>query len=409
MGKPIARIAGSRSAPRRAQFPLLRRLPGSRLVGRAHPMPGHHTYTRYEPKGRRRRDLAVELPAHARVVEGRAGAGVRQHGRARSPPSSRRRRPPCSARSPPRCCPPGVLNVVHGFGPHAAGELLVGDPRVDLITFTGETRTGQAIMAAAAPDAEGRLAGDGRQVAEHRLRRRRPRQGGRRHDPRHLRQPGRGLPGGQPAVRRAPDPRRVHGAPGRRRARRCGSAIRSTRRRGRPARRARSIATRSSRTSQLARRRRRRRSSPAAGVPATRSCRRLLPRADDRHGRAAGAAPAQEEIFGPVLVAAPFDTEEEVVGLANGTEYGLARMVWTAEPLARAPRLGRAATRAWSGSTASSCATCARRSAARSDRASGARAATFSREFFTEPKAITIKIDGLDGIAPSARRGSKEA
>lgn len=46
--------------------------------------------------------------------------------------------------------PPGVYNVVHGFGPGAAGEFLTTHPGVDAITFTGETRTGAAIMKAAA-------------------------------------------------------------------------------------------------------------------------------------------------------------------------------------------------------------------------------------------------------------------
>ncbi len=39
----------------------------------------------------------------------------------------------------------------------------------------------------------------------------------------------------------------------------------------------------------------------------------------------------QEEIFGPVLVAAPFDTEEEAVRLSNATQYGLAAYVWTTD------------------------------------------------------------------------------
>lgn len=47
--------------------------------------------------------------------------------------------------------PAGAFNVVHGFGPGSAGELLVAHPGVRAITFTGETRTGSAIMAAAAP------------------------------------------------------------------------------------------------------------------------------------------------------------------------------------------------------------------------------------------------------------------
>jgi aminomuconate-semialdehyde/2-hydroxymuconate-6-semialdehyde dehydrogenase len=46
--------------------------------------------------------------------------------------------------------PKGVFNVVNGFGPNSAGEFLTQHPMVDAITFTGETRTGTAIMKAAA-------------------------------------------------------------------------------------------------------------------------------------------------------------------------------------------------------------------------------------------------------------------
>ena len=45
--------------------------------------------------------------------------------------------------------PPGVYNVVHGFGPNSAGEFLTTHPLIDAITFTGETRTGEEIMRAA--------------------------------------------------------------------------------------------------------------------------------------------------------------------------------------------------------------------------------------------------------------------
>ena len=38
---------------------------------------------------------------------------------------------------------------------------------------------------------------------------------------------------------------------------------------------------------------------------------------------------AQEEIFGPVLTAIGFDTEEEAIQLANDTDYGLAAYIWT--------------------------------------------------------------------------------
>ena len=50
---------------------------------------------------------------------------------------------------------------------------------------------------------------------------------------------------------------------------------------------------------------------------------------------------AQEEIFGPVLVAMPFDTEKEAIALANATQYGLVAGVWTRDG-GRQLRLARA-------------------------------------------------------------------
>lgn len=46
----------------------------------------------------------------------------------------------------------------------------------------------------------------------------------------------------------------------------------------------------------------------------------------------------QEEIFGPVVTIMPFDTEEEVIAMANSTEYGLSATVWTSN-LKRAHRM----------------------------------------------------------------------
>jgi gamma-glutamyl-gamma-aminobutyraldehyde dehydrogenase len=46
----------------------------------------------------------------------------------------------------------------------------------------------------------------------------------------------------------------------------------------------------------------------------------------------------REEVFGPVLTVQAFDTEDEAVALANGTDYGLAAAVWTAS-LSRAHRM----------------------------------------------------------------------
>jgi aminomuconate-semialdehyde/2-hydroxymuconate-6-semialdehyde dehydrogenase len=45
--------------------------------------------------------------------------------------------------------PPGVLNVVHGYGPDSAGAALTAHPDVDRITFTGESGTGKVISGAA--------------------------------------------------------------------------------------------------------------------------------------------------------------------------------------------------------------------------------------------------------------------
>ena len=99
-----------------------------------------------------------------------------------------------------------------------------------------------------------------------------------------------------------------------------------------------------------------------------------------------------EEIFGPVVVIHSFDTEDEVVELANGTPYGLDAQLFT-ENLHRAHRVSarlnvgtvwvkyffiRDLHAPFGGAGASGV---------------GREGGNFSREFFTEPKTVTMQID----------------
>ncbi|HET9654322.1 MAG TPA: aldehyde dehydrogenase [Kineosporiaceae bacterium] len=99
----------------------------------------------------------------------------------------------------------------------------------------------------------------------------------------------------------------------------------------------------------------------------------------------------KEEIFGPVVVATPFDTEDEVVALANDTRYGLNAMLFT-ENLSRAHR---ASAKLRAGTVWVNCFFIRDLRApfgGVGDSGVGREGGNFSREFFTEPKAVVMQI-----------------
>src|SRR4029450_2498345 len=99
----------------------------------------------------------------------------------------------------------------------------------------------------------------------------------------------------------------------------------------------------------------------------------------------------REELCGPVVVVQPFDTDEEAVALANDSAYGLNAMVFT-ESLRRAHRVA-AAVRA--GTIWVNCffvrdlrAPCG----GYKDSGIGREGGSYSREFFTEAKAVVMQL-----------------
>jgi aminomuconate-semialdehyde/2-hydroxymuconate-6-semialdehyde dehydrogenase len=98
-----------------------------------------------------------------------------------------------------------------------------------------------------------------------------------------------------------------------------------------------------------------------------------------------------EEIFGPVVTIHAFDTEDQGVALANSTPFGLNAMVFT-ENLARAHRVARALI---AGTVWVNCFFIRDLRApfgGVGDSGIGREGGTFSREFFTEPKAVVMQV-----------------
>jgi aminomuconate-semialdehyde/2-hydroxymuconate-6-semialdehyde dehydrogenase len=100
----------------------------------------------------------------------------------------------------------------------------------------------------------------------------------------------------------------------------------------------------------------------------------------------------REEIFGPVVVVQPFDDEAEAIDAANDTRYGLNAMVFT-ENLSRAHRV---ASQLNAGTVWVNCFFIRDLRApfgGVGESGVGREGGMFSREFFTEPKAVVMQID----------------
>ena len=123
--------------------------------------------------------------------------------------------------------PPGVINIVHGYG-SKAGRALTCHDDVAAISFTGGTVTGAAVAANAAPRFKKLSLELGGKNPNVDLRRRRSRRRDRHVDPLQLLESGRDLPLRLAHLRRALRSTTNSSSASSRRRRSCASAIRST-------------------------------------------------------------------------------------------------------------------------------------------------------------------------------------
>jgi aminomuconate-semialdehyde/2-hydroxymuconate-6-semialdehyde dehydrogenase len=150
MGKPVSDAKG-KDVPRAAQN--FRFFADHARLATAETLPmdsGHHAYTRYEPAG----VVAAVAPWNFPLMleSWKVAPALAWGNTVVLKPAEDT---PASATILARLAleagiPPGVLNVLHGYGPESAGSALTEDPRVDRITFTGESGTGRIITGAAA-------------------------------------------------------------------------------------------------------------------------------------------------------------------------------------------------------------------------------------------------------------------
>ncbi len=234
--------------------------------------------------------------------------------------------------------PPGVLNIVQGYGPDAAGSAITAHPEIDILSFTGDSKTGRVIMRAASEtlkDVSFELGGKGAGVVfadcdlekavEQLIRATFQNQGEVcLAAPRLLIE--------RPIFAEFCE-RFEHAA----RALRFGDPLDSSTTIG-------ALIDREhlDRVSEFVA------SAPSEGAQLLFGGER--PALDDAFASGhfleptafVGVHPTmricQEEVFGPVVTLAPFDGEDEVIDIVNGTRYGLAATIWTRD-LARAHRV----------------------------------------------------------------------
>ena len=385
MGKPITQSRGN-DVPRTADN--FRFFADHALLATAEALPmdsGHHAYTRYEAAGV---VVAIAPWNFPMMLESWKVAPALAWGNTvvLKPAEDS----PASATILARLAleagiPPGVFNVVHGYGPDSVGAALTGHPGVDRITFTGESATGRVIAAAAAAtltpvslelggkganvvfaDADldtavdwsiraiftnaGQVCLAGSRIYVHRA----------------VQEAfldrfvaaARAMVTGDPK-----DPATQVGP--------LSSAGHHAKVRGY----AESVAAAGG--------------TVLTGGPAD----GLFVEPMVVTGLGEDAPHQREEIFGPLVTVTPFDTEDEVVGLVNASPFGLNAMLFS-ENLSRAHRV---AARLDVGTVWVNCFFIRDLRApfgGVGDSGVGREGGTFSREFFTEPKAVVMQIDG---------------
>ena len=150
MGKPVS-DARTRDVPRTAANYRFFADHARLATGDVLPMDtGHHAYTRFEPAG----VVAAVAPWNFPLMleSWKVAPALAWGNTVVLKPAEDT---PASATIMARLAleaglPPGVLNVLHGYGPNSAGAALTEHPAVDRITFTGESGTGRVIARAAA-------------------------------------------------------------------------------------------------------------------------------------------------------------------------------------------------------------------------------------------------------------------